>query len=139
MADSTQTPLDEALKLATQDQNQANYFYDSFLNAELFFPASITGTSTSSWKEIGPTENFHPLFAQFPECKAVPVFDSIERLKGWAGEQILDYVRIKGFILLKILDVKIALVLNPGFKWNYTLTPDILNKIRNAMKTVLAN
>lgn len=131
------TPIDEALLIAQQDNSQANYFYDAFLNADLIFPVQRTGTTEGKWERLGMSDRFSPLFLAFDENKkAVPVFDTLARLKEWAAERKLDYVAIRGHLLLRIVDNSVGILLNLGTPFHYTLTADILNSLRRAMKPV---
>lgn len=134
--DVIETPLDEALSIAQKDPSQANFFYDTFLNCDLFLPAQVEGTPTGTWRSIGFTEKFHPLFLKFEKGKAVPVFDTLERLKRWAETRTMDYLKIRAHQFLGVLDPSVYMVINPGNQWNYTLTPEILEALRKAMRAV---
>jgi len=128
--------LDEALLGAQEDKAHANFFYDAFLNASLYFPVQKLGSETGDWRELGMTDRFQPLFLSFTESKAVPVFDTLPRMKEWADQKSLDFVILKGFQLLKITNDKMGIILNLGTPFHYTLTPEVLALLRNTMKPI---
>lgn len=130
------TPLDEALVAAQEDGSQANFYYDSFLNTDLYFPVQVLGAQEGSWRRLGMTEKFQPLFLAFPQGKAVPTFDKLERMKEWAAEKGLDYAVLKGYQLLGIVADDVGIMINLATPFHYTLTPDTLNLLRSAMRPV---
>ena len=137
------TELDLALvaaKEAPKDSDgQANFFYDTFLNTDFYMPVLLEGAANGSWKALTPADRFQPLFLAFPNGKAIPLFDTLERLQTWADERTLDYLVLAGHITVKIMGGNVALILNPGTPWNYTMMPEILEKVQNAMKQVRPN
>lgn len=130
------TPLDKALSAALNDPKQGNFFYDVFLNTDLVVPVQEKDSKGGAWKCLGIQDKFYPLFLKFEQGKAVPVFDSLDKIKNWAGMQKLDYILIKGHLLLRMIDPSVFVVINLGMELNYTLTPDILERLRNAMTPV---
>ncbi|MFM8269434.1 MAG: SseB family protein [Pseudomonadota bacterium] len=131
-----ETPLDEALKSALADQKFANFFYDTFLNTVIFMPVRKEETQEGTWTELSLKDRFFPLFLKFENGRAVPVFDSMERLKAWAQTQSFDFLKIKAHVLLKLLDPSMALVLNSGTAFEYILTTDILELLRKSMRPI---
>ena len=134
--DVIETEMDEALASAMEDPAKANFFYDTFLNADLFFPVQKDGTKSGSWSEMSPQDRFHPLFLSFANGKAIPVFDGLARLKRWAESKKLDFARVKAHKFIGAIDPTVYLVLNLGNQWNYTFTPEVLEQIRTAMRKV---
>lgn len=130
------TTLDTALRAAMRDPHQGNFFYDVLLNSDLVVPVQSKDAQAGSWKQLGIEDKFYPLFLKFENGKAVPVFDSVDRLKNWAATKKLDYILIKGHLLIRLLDSTVFIVINPGMELNYTLTPEILEKLRAAMTVV---
>lgn len=133
---ATETLLDESLKAALEDARQVNYFYDTLLNSDLYFPVAKQGTKEGSWTCLGMEDRFFPLFLQYPKGKALPVFDTLDRMKHWAGEKKLDFLVLRSHMLLGLVDPTVALVLNLGTVWNYTVTPEVLERLRAAMAPV---
>lgn len=131
-----ETPLDEALQSALADPKFANFFYDTFLNTIIVMPVKKEGTQTGSWTELSLKDRFFPLFLSFEKGRAVPVFDSLERLKHWSQNQSFDFIKIKAHVLLKLLDPSMAIVLNNGTEFEYILTSDILELLRNSMRPI---
>jgi len=131
-----ETELDEALEAARQDKTQANYFYDTLLNTDLAAPVQTVGKTDGNWKQLEPHERFQPLFLAFEKTKAMPVFDSLARMKRWAGARQFDYILLRGHQLIGILGDQGGLVVNAGTPWSYTVTPEILEKLRQAMRPV---
>jgi hypothetical protein len=132
----TQSPIDEAFLSAVEDRKFANFFYDTFLNATLFMPIKREGDSESKGEEIGIEEKFFPFFLSLEKFKAVPVFDSLDRLQTWSNQKKLDYLKIKAHLLLKILDPSVAVFLNGGTPSEYIMLPEILELLRNSMKPI---
>ncbi len=130
------TPLDEALETAKQDKTQANFFYDVFLNTELFIPVQLEATEIGTWRKIGMQEKFRPLFVPSGETKVVPAFDNFDRLREWADGTPLDFVELKAHVFLRILGKGVAIVLNAGTDYSYVFSGELLEKLKAAMKPV---
>ena len=130
------TELDEALQAAKEDNSQANFFYDAFLNAEVFFPALKADKKPGEWARLSHKERFFPLYLTHGETRAVPVFDTIERMKAWAGEKAFDYLVLQSHLLLRVIAPEISIILNEGTEHRYLFTPEILERLRQAMKPV---
>jgi len=137
MSDDTRTELDQALDAARETSAQANFFYDAFLNTPMFFPALRADKKSGDWEQLKATERFFPLYLTHGEARAIPVFDSIEKMKTWAGEKAFNYLVLQANLLMKVIAPEIALVLNEGTAHRYLFTPEILNRLRLAMKPVL--
>lgn len=128
--------MDEALVGAQKDPSQANFFYDAFLNAEIYLPVSKLGKAKGDWEQLGMTDKFQPLFLKFENGLALPAFDTLVRLQEWAGEKPLDFIVLKGHTLLRIVDESMSVILNLGTTFHYTLSADILKQIRQALRPV---
>lgn len=133
-----QTELDAALDLARGDAQRANFFYDAFLNAELFMPVQRQGVP-GSWQQLTEADRFQPMFLNYQETKVVPLFDSLPRLQQWAGEKRLDYIQLRCHMLIVLFAAEVAMVLNLATPWSYYFSPETLEKLRSAMKPVDAN
>lgn len=131
-----ETILDTALKAALADAKQGNFFYDVFLNTDLVVPVQEKNAGKGSWKCLGIEEKFYPLFLKFENGRAVPIFDTVDKLKNWAATKPLDYILIKGHHLIQMIDPSLFLVINLGMELNYTLTPQVLEQLRNSMTAV---
>lgn len=133
------TELDQALEIARQNPAQANFFYDTFLNAPLYIPAQRQGKQEGEWEEIKKEERFFPLYLRNGEVRAVPVFDELERLQRWAEPKNFDYIVLPGHLFLKVIAKDVDILLNEGSDWRYHFTKQILEQLRNAVKQVLPN
>ena len=132
------TELDQALEVARQNPSQANYFYDTFLNATLYIPAKRATEEESNWEQIKTTERFFPLYLRKGETRAVPVFDTMERMQEWAEPKLFDYIQLKGHLFLKVIAEDVHIVLNEGIaESRYHFTSEILEQLRTAVKPVL--
>jgi len=131
-----ESSIDEALSSALQDPKFANFFYDTFLNAFIFMPVKKEGSSEGTFTELTLKDRFFPLYLNFEKGRAIPCFDSLERLQKWSQGQKFDYLNIKAHSLLKMLDPSMAIVLNPGTAFEYILTSDILELLRNSMRPI---
>jgi len=106
------------------------------LNTFVFMPVRKEGTQEGTFTELTLKDRFFPLYLKFENGRAIPCFDSEIRLKDWAQNQKFDFLKIKAHQLLKILDPSMAIVLNPGTEFEYILTSDILNLLRNSMRPI---
>lgn len=130
------TEVDEALQAAKQDPSQANFFYDTFLNAPVYFPALRADKKPGEWEQIPVSERFFPLYLHRGEERAIPVFDRLEKMKTWAGDKTFNYLRLQANLLLKIIAPEISIVLNEGTPHRYLFPPEILEQLRQVMKPV---
>ncbi len=133
------TEIDEALRAAQINPAYANMFYDAFLNADIFIPALRADKKPGEWRPLSTSERFFPLYLRHEEVRAVPVFDRLEKLKTWAKDKAFDYLTLKAHIFLKVVAPEVAIVLNEGTELHYLFTPEILESLREAVKSVHLN
>lgn len=100
------TALDLALIKSEEGEAQAQAFYDAFFNARLYIPT----TEPEPGAEAGSVSL---LVADIDGEGVVPVFDSIERLTGWA-ERELPFTVLAGHALIEHLDPDLQIALNAG-------------------------
>lgn len=131
------TALDDALRIARESPAHANFFYDAFLNSNLFIPAQREDKQEGEWKQIKATERFFPLYLRQGETKAVPVFDTLEKMQTWAGERAFDYLLLPTLLFLKVIASDVGLLLNESTPWRYQFTVEILEQLRSAARPVL--
>lgn len=138
MADqpNLRTPLDEAIEDVREDSSFANFFYDTFLNTDIFVPVEIVGQIRGTWRKLGLNESFHPLFITYQNTKVIPVFDRLERLQDWAQGKALDYMQIRCHLLLKMVSPGVAIILNSGLSSSHYFSTEVLDQLRQAMKPV---
>lgn len=131
-----ETPLDEAFVSALKDRKFANFFYDTFLNTVIYMPVKKEGSEKALGVELDIKDKFFPYFISFENGRAVPVFDSQERLEKWGEGQSLDYLRIKAHLLLKLLGPSMSIFLNGGTPFEYILTSEIIELLRKSMRPI---
>lgn len=103
------TALDLALiksEAGEAGEAEAQAFYDAFFNARLYIPT----TDPETGAEEGSVAL---LVADIDGEGVVPVFDSIERLTGWA-ERELPFTVLAGHALIEHLDPELQIALNAG-------------------------
>lgn len=128
------TELDDALEIAIKNPAQANFFFDTFLNTNIFVPALRDGQRPGTWTLIAATERFFPLFLRKEEKRAVPVFDTLEKLRVFAKERDFDYLILPAHIFLKVIAADVGILLNEGTPYRYEFSTDALEKLRAAAK-----
>lgn len=134
--DKPETPLDEAFISAVKDRKFANFFYDTFLNTVIYMPVRKEGHEQALGVELDLQDKFFPYFLNLENERAVPVFDSLERLESWGEGQKLDYLKIKAHLLLKILDSTMSIFLNGGTPFEYVLKSEIIELLRKSMRPI---
>lgn len=130
------TDLGRALDVARENPQQANYFYDTFLNWDLVIPVQKDQSKGGTWQRLKLDDKFFPLFIPQGEIRIVPSFDTLARLRGWAGSRDLDYIQVRSHLFLKMLGSKVALSLNPGSDSNYVFGPSLIEQLVGNMKLV---
>lgn len=135
-AATNETVLDEALQIARKHPEQANFFYDTFLNAWLYVPAQNAEKTQGSWTQIAATERFFPLYLRQGDVKAVPVFDTLEKLKTWAEARPFDYLILPTHLFLKVIAPDVGIILNEGTVFRHYFKAQTLAAIRDAIKVV---
>lgn len=100
------TALDLALIKSEEGEAQAQAFYDAFFNARLYIPT----TDPEPGAEEGSVAL---LVADIDGEGVVPVFDSQERLTGWA-EREMPFTVLAGHALIEHLDPELQIALNAG-------------------------
>jgi hypothetical protein len=128
--------LGRALDVARENPNQANYFYDTFLNWDLVIPVQKDASNAGTWRRLALDDKFFPLFISQGEIRIVPAFDTLERLKTWAASRELDYIQVRAHLFLQMLGSKVALSLNPGSDSNYVFGPSLIEQLVGNMKLV---
>lgn len=128
------TPLDQALQAAIEDAQLANDFFDAFLNSPIFIPVMREGAQTGTWTALRPDDRFVPLLMKQGEERAVPVFDTLDKMQEWAGERGFDYLVLTAHVFLKVIAPEVGILLNEGTSLHYRFSPRILEQLRAAMK-----
>lgn len=119
------TELDKAIAAAFASQGKqedVNKAYLTLLNTPLFMPVK----KTEEIEDAQPAQEFSPLFAKIDENYFLLVFDSLERLQTWAGEQIdhIGYVELTGKDVAAGISDEVYLCLNYGTEYYKEFSPD---------------
>ncbi|EKD53687.1 MAG: hypothetical protein ACD_60C00160G0009 [uncultured bacterium] len=122
------TKLDEVIAHAYASQGKqedVNQVYLTLLRSSLFFPTK---------REMLPNDDepFRPLYASIDGRYFMLVFDTLERLTEWAGEQFLHmgYVELLGSDLIKGIGENVFLVLNQGVPFYKEFSPDEIKHLK---------
>ncbi len=130
------TDLARSLTVARENPNQANYFYDTFLNWDILIPVLKEGNEKGTWRRLAVDDKFLPLFIPEKDVKVVPAFDTLDRLKEWAEGRPLDYLQVRAHQFLKMLGSSVALSLNPGSTAHFVFAPTLIEQLVLTMKVV---
>jgi len=130
------TEVDEALRVARANPAQGGFFYDAFLNADIYIPALRADKRPGDWAQLKSTERFFPLYLRQGEARAVPVFDRLERLKAWAQDRAFDYLVLQAHLFLRVIAPEVQILLNEGTQSTYLFTVEILDALRKAARPV---
>lgn len=133
---NSETDLARALAVARENPNQANYFYDTFLNWDLVIPVLKQGNEKGTWRRLAIDEKFLPLFIPQKDAKIVPAFDTLDRLQGWAEDRVLDYIQVRSHQFLRMLGSSVALSLNPGSDAHFVFPSSLIEQLVATMKIV---
>jgi hypothetical protein len=117
------TELDNIIAKAYQNEGKkedVNKVYLTFLQTLLYVPVR---------KELNTKisdESFSPLFTKIENNIYMPVFDTLDRLKNWAKDAILemDYVELSGHDVIFGINPEVYLCLNVGTDLYKEFSPD---------------
>lgn len=124
------TELDQVIAVAFASkgkQDDVNKVYLALLRTLLFLPVA---------KENAPKkpdeEPFRPLFTKVEDNYFMLVFDTLERLKTWGGEQMnkIDYVEISGKDVIAGINDNVHLCLNYGTEFYKEFSPDEVKRLK---------
>ena len=126
------TKLDKLIATAYASngkQADVNKVYLGLLQTLLLLPVQKEYISA-------PEEPFAPLFAKIEGQHYMLIFDTLERLQAWAGEQIdqINYVEISGHDLIAGIHDSVFLCLNLGSEFYKEFPPEEVKRL----KTIVA-
>ena len=109
------TEFESALALFLQDRNDAesqSKFYNLFLNATFFLPT--VGEQTEAGEGNGEEKEYAvPLVVEAEGSDYLMLFDSAERLRTWAQEEV-SFVEVPGHVLAATATPQLHWALNVG-------------------------
>lgn len=131
------TELDSIIAKAYQNDGRkedVNKVYLTFLQTLLYVPVKTIEAQAST------DEPFSPLFTKIENNTYMLVFDTLDRLKNWAGDAIdqMNYVELSGHDVIFGIHPEVYLCLNVGTEFYKEFSPDevfhlkkIVAKIQN--------
>jgi hypothetical protein len=131
------TELDRVIAAAFASegkQEDVNKVYLALLRTVLYLPVQ-KGEDQVKQPDEDP---FKPLFAKIDDQYFMLVFDTVERLTVWAGEQIahMNYVEISGMDLVKGMNENVFLCLNHGADFYKEFTPDEVKRLKTIVSRI---
>ncbi len=128
------TELDQTIAsaFASQgNQQEVNKVYLTLLRTSLFLPISKD-------KKPDDTEPFRPLFVQSDEHYFMLVFDTLERLKTWAGDQLndMEFIEIIGKDVIAGINDNVYLCLNYGSEFYKEFSPDEVKRLKMVVSRI---
>lgn len=107
------TPLAQAIEAVESGRSEPQLFYDLFLLTELLVPVDAETMEATVSGELGPEDEVSILVVESKEGQLVPAFDSADKLKTWAGQE-MPFMAVKGHVLVDLLDDDLQIALNPN-------------------------
>ncbi len=122
------TELDQVIAAAFASEGQqeeVNRVYLTLLRSHLVIPVT---KEPSRDKE----EPFTPLFATIDANHFLLAFDTVERLRAWAGEHIneMRYVELSGRDFIAGMSEKVYFCLNVGTNYYKEFSPDEVKRLK---------
>jgi hypothetical protein len=124
------TELDKVIAAAFASegkQDDVNKVYLTLLRTPVFLPVQKEPVVQDDNEEP-----FKPLFAIVDDQYFMLIFDTVERLTAWAGEQIdnINYVEISGRDVVAGINDQVFLCLNHGTDFYKEFTPDEVKRLK---------
>lgn len=112
-------------------QEDVNKVYLTLLRTSLFLPVQKDGQPTEE-------EPFKPLFARVEDNYFMLVFDTLERLSAWAGDQFeqVNYVEISGRDVVAGINEQVFLCLNYGAEYYKEFSPDEVRRLKTIVSRI---
>src|SRR6266568_2950201 len=128
------TGLDQALQTLRQDMADAksqSKFYDLFLNTTFCVPAldpqELDGASAPEEGQV------LPLIIESEGNDYLMIFDTEERLKSWAAEDV-KWVAVPGYVLAATTMPPLHWALNVGTEYSKQFLPDEIAWLREVVE-----
>ena len=118
-------------------QDDVNKVYLTFLRSPLLIPVEKVAADQVPAAD-SEEEPFKPLFAKVEGNFFMLVFDTVERLRAWAGDQLdlIDYVEISGRDIIAGLSDQVYLGLNLGEKYYKEFSPDEVIQLKKIVARI---
>ncbi|MDO9308451.1 MAG: SseB family protein [Deltaproteobacteria bacterium] len=126
--------LDQALQALRQDMNNArrqSTFYDLFINTTFCVPTldqqELDGESAVEEGQV------LPLIIESEGNDYLMIFDSEERLKAWAAEDV-KWVGVPGYVLAATTMPPLHIAMNVGTEYSKQFLPDEIAWLREVVE-----
>ena len=134
MGDNGMTELDNVIAAAFASegkQEDVNKVYLTLLRTQLIVPVKKEASPN-------PEEPFFPLFAKMDEKYFLIAFDTIERLKAWAEDQLdqIAFVELLGRDFIVGMSEQTYLCLNLGTDYYKEFSPDEIMHLKKVIMRV---
>ncbi|MDR3492650.1 MAG: SseB family protein [Gammaproteobacteria bacterium] len=132
------TELDQVISLAYASegkQDDVNKVYLTLLRSLLYVPVEKMQPLVEEQSDL-EVEPFKPLFAKIEKNFFMLAFDTLDRLKTWAGSELeqIDYVEIGGRDVIAGISDQVFLCLNLGLPFYKEFSPEEIKHL----KTIVA-
>ena len=131
-ADEKMTPIDKAYEAALKDQTKAGEFYSLFLRSNIFIPTFDVPESEGARRANGQ-DSFNPVIIESGGRKTLILFDSLERLKGYATREI-GYVAMPGHAILEATPEGVYWALNHTTNHYKEFTPEEITHLKKQLE-----
>ena len=130
------TELDQVISKAYESQGKqedVNKVYLILLKSPMFIPVK-----KESAKKIDADEPFYPLYAVIDDKYFMLAFDTLDRLKNWAKDQMsqINYVEITGRELIAGINENVFLVLNVETEFYKEFSPDEVRHLKKIVSKI---
>ena len=116
--------LDQALENFIADEAAQNQYYEEVLNTEFYLPLNDAPDENP--------ENVAPLILEADGKLYMMLFDSEERLTGWAEGEV-PYARYMGYQLAELTPEKLHWAINVGSQFSKELVPEEIDWLKQAV------
>jgi len=126
--------LDQALQALRQDMNDArrqSKFYDLFINTTFCVP-TLDQKEIDGESAVGEGQVL-PLIIESEGNDYLMIFDSEERLKAWAAEDV-KWVGVPGYVLAATTMPPLHLAMNVGTEYSKQFLPDEIAWLREVVE-----
>lgn len=126
------TDLDKALDLYMQDEKAQAPYYDLVLNSNFYIPVHDHG-ETVGQQDLKDNDEIVPLILNADDNEYLMLFESEERLMGWANEKI-SYVVVAGDVIAQMTPPELHWALNMGTDYQKQFVPDEIGWLKEIIQ-----
>jgi len=132
-AEDIMTPIDKAYEVAIKDQTKAGEFYNLFLRSDIFIPTFDVPEREEARRRSDGRESFNPVIIENEGRKTLILFDTLERLQGYATREI-GYVAMPGHAILEAMPEGLHWVLNHTTDHHKEFTPEEIAHLKKQLE-----